>query len=316
MKRELLSTIICTILLFGFGNGYSQWFENSRLGAGFMLGASKLQGDIDNTNLGLTTGLMLSYSPMPRLNFSTVGTYGKMTSGLDAIKTDVIGGAFSGSVYVLPHGMLRPFASAGLGYFQYTAKDSEGKTFVREDSSEVQGWKTAFQLGIGLEVHAASPWVLTSSVNYTFMPSDELDAISSGKNDGFFQFMVGLVHYFDFGRRTTLAKEQSPGNDRIQSAAEKRQDKGSVAATADEEEAYSAGIYFKPGSAELLAKTRQKLDEIYTYLVNNPDEKIQLLGPPKNKKHSELAVQRAQAIKNYLTGLGISAERIIVAQQP
>lgn len=315
MKTGRVATALSTILLFSFTNGYSQWFENSRFGAGFMLGASKLQGDIDNTHAGLTTGLLLSYSPMPRINFSTVGTYGKMTSGLDAIKTDVVGGAFSGSVYVLPHGMLRPYASAGLGYFHYTAKNSEGETFVREDSSKVQDWKTAFQLGIGLEVHAATPWVLTSTVNYNFTPTDELDAISSGKNDGFFQFMVGLVHYFDFGKRAPLAQKGSSEDKQIQNAVDRSQNKESVAATADEEEAYSTGIYFKPGSAELLAKTKKKLDEIYTYLANNPDEKIQLLGPAKNKKHSDLIVRRALAIKNYLTGLGISADRIIVAPQ-
>lgn len=294
----------------------AQFSENVPFGAGVIVGASKLQGDIENTNLGFTGGLLFSYSPGSRLKLVTTGTFGKMTSGLDAIKTDVVGIDLTGSLYLVSRGMLRPFVSAGLSYFHYNAKDSDGNTFVRADSTEIASWEPGLQMGLGLEVLAARPWALTTSISYTFTPSDDLDAISSGKNDGFFRFMVGLVRYFDFGGKTRVTKSAPAGGKQATTNAvtqtDTDKDEESVAATADEQEAYGDGIYFEPGSADLPEATKKQLDKLYTYLINHTDEKIQLLKPEKGNKHSKLVIKRAHAIKRYLVELGISPDRILI----
>lgn len=310
---KIVSPIAFISILCILSTAQAQFSQNAPFGAGAIVGASKLKGDIDNTNLGFTGGFLFSYSPLPRLNLATTGTFGKMTSGLDAINTNVFGADLTGSVYILSRGMLRPFVTAGLGFFHYSAKDSDGNTFIRADSSEVKSLEPTFQLGVGLEVLAAKPWALTSRINYTFTSSDDLDAISSGNNDGFFRFMVGLVRYFDFGKSTPISKISPSETHRPRNVnqTETNQNKEKVAATADEQEAYGDGIYFEPGSAELPEQTKKQLDELYTYLINNTDEKIQLLGP-ENGKHSKLIIQRAQAIKRYLVELGISADRILI----
>lgn len=308
-----MSAIIASLsILFFLTAAQAQFSQNAPFGAGAVVGASKLQGDIENSNPGFTAGLIFSYSPYSRLNLSTTGTFGKMTSGLDAIKTDVFGADFAGSVYVLTRGMLRPFVSAGFGIFHYNAKDSDGNTFIRADSTETKSWEPAFQVGFGLEVLAANPWALTTKINYSFTSSDELDAISTGKNDGFFRFTVGLIRYFDLGKKMRVVKTNPSKTGPTQNISKKKLNKETVAGSVDEQEAYGDGIYFEPGSAELLEQTKKQLDKLYTYLVNNSDEKIRLLGPDNGNKRSKLVIQRAQAIKRYLVKLGISADRILI----
>lgn len=82
----------------------------------------------------------------------------------------------------------------------------------------------------------------------------------------------------------------------------------------------SAGIFFQPGTARILEKSRAYLDQIYQYLKNNPDEIIELVGfqgdTGDRERDMRLAIARAKAVKTYLVNKGIAPRRIILATAP
>lgn len=300
-------SVLAVLFIFFSADFSSAQFKNSKLGAGVLLGGSKLIGDIDNTSTGFTPGVIFAYSPFPVFEISAIATYSNMTSGLNAIKTSVLSGTLSGTFFILPDSKFRPFVSAGVANFHWITTDGNGEKLYRADGTPIAGWVNAWQFSAGLEILAATPWALKTIVSYNLTPSDELDAIIEGKNDGFWGGFVGLVRYFDLGS----GSPKSAGNKNWQTAnppktTESTTSKTDVNATAG---GYSDGISFEPNSAELTKKSKEQLQKVYEFLVMNPEEEIQLLGP-ETGGHSNLIIERARVVQTYLVGLGIEARRI------
>src|SRR3990172_11451359 len=110
--------IICLLLMISTFQLQAQ-FKDSSLGIGVMVGGSKLRGDIDNTNAGFTSGILLKYAPVPNFAIAATGTYSKLTSGLDAIKTDLYNASIFASYYFIPYSLFNPLVSLGYSKFYY-----------------------------------------------------------------------------------------------------------------------------------------------------------------------------------------------------
>ena len=293
----------------------SAQFNNSELGIGLLAGGSKLQGDVENTNMGLTGGLMLKYAPIPRLALTALAAYGQMTTGLNAIKTDLLSASLLGSLFILPNSNIRPFLSIGLSRFHYSTKDGNGQQLYRTNGSPISAWKSALQFGVGVELFTGKRWAINTMGNYNITRVDELDAITQGATDGFFHGFIGLVHYFKTSKNTK--DEKLTRRDFLQTAPveEKRVPESNLNSTAQNapSDQFANGIYFERGSANLLAKSRHQLHEIYQYLYAHPDEELELLGVNgANQAENKLILEQANAVKSHLVNLGIKPEKIIV----
>lgn len=294
-------------------------FKNSEFGVGVLVGGSKLRGDIENTNMGFTGGIMLRYSLNPSIAITATGTYGQMTSGLDAIKTNIFSAALLGTYYFIPENYFRPFLSLGLTRFHYSTKDGNGEQLFGNDSSPIKAWKSSLQFGIGFELFTSKRWAINTMGNYNITLVDDLDAIGGGAKDGFFHGFIGLVHYFksskNVGKNAFLPNTGLTDKavvEELPSIPETQPDLSEDKAS----EQFANGIHFERGTANLLVKSKKQLHEIYRYLASHPNEVLELLGVTgANRKETQLVAERAKAVKAYLVNLGIAADRIIVKSQ-
>jgi len=311
MKTRIVFYI--SILLLGHVAFLNAQFKNAEFGVGVLVGGSKLHGDIENTNMGLTGGLMLKYGPIPSFAFTATAIYGQMTTGFNAIKTDLLSASLLGTFFILPNNDFRPFVSLGLTRFHYTTKDGTGQQLFRNNGSSISARKSAVQIGAGFELFTGKRWAINTMGNYNITRADELDAITQGGADGFFHGLIGLVHYFKTGE-TTKNKKFTP-TDVYQKPVEetKTESKNIQTIQNTPSDQFTNGIYFEWETANLLPKSRQQLHEIYRYLDTHPDEELELLGvSSSNQSENKLILERANAVKTYLLNLGIKSEKIIV----
>jgi len=151
--------------------------------------------------------------------------------------------------------------------------------------------------------------------NYNITRVDQLDAITGGVTDGFFHGFTGLVHYFKTGKNTKdekLAPSKFPQTAPVE---EKRIPESNLNSTPQSTptDQFANAIYFERGSANLLAKSRRQLHEIYRYLYTHPDEELELLGVSgANQSENKLILEGAKAVKSYLVNLGIKSKKIII----
>ncbi len=318
---ELKRTVLVWAIMLGFAVTAQAQLSNGKLGAGVLLGGSKLQGDIEQSGAGLTGGLLLTYSFNPKFSLSATGTYGKMTSGVDAIHTRLLSTAIVGNYYLLPEMPINPFLSFGLSTFQYEATGSRDEALYKPDGSVYKGWEQALQMGLGFELSATKLWTVKTMVNYNFSQGDELDAVDGGSNDGFFKGMVGVIRYFgdedgwqEDGGRTEAwpqLKRELPVEQVEQ--AEKPMSRREPAPAP--QASMGAGIEFQAGTAVLLESSKARLDEVYEFMVANPGETVELLGKSSDQQGSvnyQLVVARARSIKAYLVSKGIAPSRILI----
>ena len=75
-------------------------------------------------------------------------------------------------------------------------------------------------------------------------------------------------------------------------------------------------IFFATGSSKLLAKSFPSLNNVVKLLADNPDYKVEIQGHTDitgtHEKNMTLSEERAGSVKSYLTGKGVSADRITV----
>ncbi|MFQ5652430.1 MAG: OmpA family protein [bacterium] len=317
--------ILSGVLILGHLSVATAQVSKARLGAGLLVGGSKIQGDIENSSAALTGGVLLTYSSSPNFALSATATYTKMTSGLNAINTRVFSTALAANFYIWPTSVLKPFVSLGLSGFHYETTTGTDAPLFRPDGSRYMGWESAVQLGIGFQLSASKQWAVNTMGNYNITQVDDLDAINGGRNDGFFKGLVGLVRYFKNGDswQEEDRYEQSWREIEKDLAVEQVQQTSTPTRSQNTERppvakpSFSGGIQFEPGSARLLDSSKAQLDKIYQFLVTNPGEEIELLGKSTRSQQSvnyRLVVERARSIKAYLVSKGISPRRIIIHQ--
>ncbi|MFQ5707274.1 MAG: OmpA family protein [bacterium] len=97
---------------------------------------------------------------------------------------------------------------------------------------------------------------------------------------------------------------------------ESTQQTASVRKPQEQQEEVPNGVYFEPGTAKILKKSKDYLELIYTYLTDNPEEEIELKDFEESNTDEvvdkQLALERAIAVKVYLVNLGIQPDRIII----
>lgn len=383
-----MKKIIFTIfLIFALGVTVKSNAQHQRssIGLGILVGGSRLYGDIENSNTELTGGLLLRFNLVPFFALSASTSYGQMTGGLNAFKTEVFNNTLFGTLFLLPAKKFSPFLNLGYSSLHFVAKDGDNQQLLRPDGTPLAGWERAIQTGFGFEFFVGEQWSLSSSIDYFFSQGDELDGIKQGKNDGFFHGFFGVIHYFNKPKYTankeniaeTLEsllessevedldlKDEEPvdqelkqsikanssvhGFENVQELKEtednlsplsiqdiqeeaieetetynNKNEKESSAIDFTElsdEEIVSNGIYFEPGSANILDKSKHQLNQIYKYLLENPDEVIELRGfeedSENDKNYKILSIERAKSVKTYLVNLGIKPSRIIIVTDP
>lgn len=348
MKKGILVLVLATFV----GNTVraSAQIQRSKLGAGLLLGGSQLKGDIRKDNTNFTGGLILRFTPVPLFSLTATSTYGKMTSGLNAFRTEVIKGSLSGNLFFLPTKRFSPLLTVGLSGLHFVTMDGDEHPLLRLDGTPLSGWETALRLGLGMEVFVAERWAINTTADYYFTQGDELDAINQGKNDGFFQALVGVLHYFKKPKNirkpedehskprnkiwetADVSKSLEPKN--LLSSKALNQDLEKLktvpidtthpieqeSESKDNEEMVADGIYFEAGTANILKKSSSRLQKIYQSLLENPDNEIILRESKENQYRDEndrrLAYERAKAIKTYLVNLGIKPDRILIDTEP
>lgn len=74
-------------------------------------------------------------------------------------------------------------------------------------------------------------------------------------------------------------------------------------------------VFFETAKHDLLDESRAELSQLYDFLINNPDLKIEIGGHTDStgneRTNQVLSEKRANAVRNYLIGLGIPAYRIL-----
>jgi len=194
MKKLII--LLTLILAFGFNLTSNAQSPRRTLGIGLMVGGARLSGDVEKNNIGLTGGLMIRLTPLSFFALNAQTSYGRMTTGFNAIKTNVLNVTYSGTLFLLPSKKFSPFLSLGYSNFHFAAKDGDNNQLLRPNGSPISGWQQALQTGFGFEFFVDDAWAINTSIDYFFSHSDELDAIKQGKNDGFFNGLIELIHYF------------------------------------------------------------------------------------------------------------------------
>ena len=194
MKKSIIPLTL--ILTFGFNLTSNAQSPRSMLGIGLMVGGARLSGDVEKNNIDLAGGLMVRLTPLSFFAFKAQTSYSQMITGLNAIRTNVLNVTFSGNLFLLPSKKFSPFLSLGYSNFHFVAKDGDNNQLLRPNGSPISGWQQALQTGFGFEFFVDDAWAINTSIDYFFSHSDELDAIKQGKNDGFFNGLIGLIHYF------------------------------------------------------------------------------------------------------------------------
>ncbi|MFQ5772854.1 MAG: OmpA family protein [bacterium] len=312
-------------LLLGNADFLHAQIQTSKFGIGLLVGGAKLIGDIENTNTAFTAGLILRYNPFPFFAISTNSTYGTMTSGLDAFKSNVFNTTLSGTFFFLPNSKYRPFLTFGLSNFYYATKDGSGHQLYETNGSAIAGWETAFQMGVGFELFTGKQWAINTFGDYMFSRGDGLDGIKQGQNTGFFRGLIGLIHYFKKNNKTKDEDKYSESwrhiknhldFDEVNNSPLPTTENALNSKTLTKSNLFSEGIYFMTGSSIIHEKSRPQLNKIYRYLLANPDEEIELSALNKNHvkltPNQEMIYARAKSIKIYLVNLGIKPSRIII----
>jgi len=316
-----LKIIALTVLIaLAYNLELKAQYSEKVLGVGVMLGGSKLSGDIENTNAGFTGGFLVRYSPNSNFSFGASTSFGKMTSGLDAIRTEVFNASLFANYFIMPYSLFNPFVSLGFSKFHYWATNEQNSLIRNTNGEAYMGWDSAIELGIGVELAASRDWAVNTIGNYNFTRSDGLDGIVDGGNDGFFKGSVALVRYFDLGNKAANGRKsyRTEHNDREKLGFTQVEETAPAPQTVPqkqtESKSFSNGISFEPGTAILMNSSTAQLDNIYNFLNANPDEQIELVGKTSGSKttNSKLMIARAKAIKNYLVNKGIAPERIII----
>ncbi len=295
--------------------------DDSILGVGAMLGGSKLSGDIENTNAGFTGGFLIRYTPISNFSIGASTSFGKMTSGLDAIKTEVFSTSMFANYFLMPYSLFNPFVTLGYSNFHYWATNEDNNLIRSPDGNAYKGWDSAIQIGVGLELAASRNWAVNTMGNYNFTRNDGLDAIIDGGNDGFFKGTIALIRYFDMSNKAADGRKQYRSNYPSQQKIEATQiEKKNLAPKSKAKskkagsKSFSNGISFEPGTAILMNSSSAQLNNIYNFLSNNSKEQIELVGKTtySKKTNRKLLIARAKAIKTYLVNKGISPHRIII----
>lgn len=194
---------------------------------------------------------------------------------------------------------LRPYAGAGAGTARLDLNSASGATFGESDRV------FAYQLAAG-----ASSWItrqLALTLSYRLVTTDEAQFQGSGLRSEYQadSAMIGLRYYFQPVKNVRMA-EADPG---ATGAA-----RGAAVGPPAEVAAFEVvlrPVNFKFDTSELTEPAKQALDEMAARLQQAPDMKVTIDGHTdfigSSDYNMALGERRANAVKDYLAGKGVSA---------
>jgi outer membrane protein OmpA-like peptidoglycan-associated protein len=249
--------------------------------------------------------------------------------------TDV--GMVSGRVLFSPlvHRQWHLYLSGGVGLLRYDW-DQPQVSPLRTPGLEGIGAVPMLPLATGLQYVLSDHVALEVAGGYTLALGDGINAVEEGGNDAMWHGTIGLT-LGRFGgpspRRpasvppvvqmdTAQDKKQVPPPP-VEPAAGRAPEEAPVEAEMDEAPALAvsmpppmrpAKVLFELDSAQLSAPTQQILADVLQALRERPEVALLLRGHTDSSGsvgyNTRLGLKRVQAVKQYLVGHGIAAERL------
>ncbi len=184
--------------------------DSPTLGIGFNLGLQKPYCDVLHTGFTPAGEANLRFLLGKYYNLGIGLGYGQLSDGFSkrTFTTNVFNADLKGNLYLTSGGPLRPFATAGVGYINFTYK-REKPWAIGDPRNEKKPFSdVGYFVGGGLDYHLNDKTALTASLDYRFTNTDLLDGFDSfGKyKDGWLNGRVGLV--FFSGRKKEQPREE------------------------------------------------------------------------------------------------------------
>jgi OOP family OmpA-OmpF porin len=336
MKRII--PILSLLLVFGFAELAKAQLAKDSWAVGFGFNYPRFVNvNVTplNNNYGGYLSLQRNFSEHvgARLGFAYshfTGEYTNAASILTESPTNAITGDLDFIYNFVPCEPVSPYAFFGVGGI-YRMLDANRATAVLDDNA------LALQVGagVGLNWVLDEDWQLTTEFAYRLTSNSELDG-ALGLNefnakDSYMTVKLGLMYFLDKGEPSKycqLYSGISPDQrdltdyDKIEDMIKRHIPKEVVKEVVVEKPAKAAvadkwvliGVNFEFNSAKFNAESYPILLDAAKTLQMNPSVNVEIQGHTDNigseSYNQKLSEKRANAVKNYLIGKGVSASRL------
>lgn len=241
--------------------------------------------------------------------------------------------------YFEPCSKISPYVFFGFGAASFSTDWNNVVNPIADDKTTVK-----MNFGIGTEWKIGKDWNLITEFGINSLES-EVDGIRNLNRGGFLwsnadaytTLSVGLAYYFSKGEKSKKCKlydgidmeylkehltMDKLTKEDVEEIVKKHIPKEVVKEIVVEKPVKEKivvpqslnGINFETGSANIAYESYPILERAYKYLINNPDIRLEVQGHTDNvgssKLNMELSQERADAVRDYLIGKGIKAERL------
>jgi len=163
------------------------------LGIGFTTGLSRLEGDINGSQISPQFMGHLRYLPIPYLAFNGEVGFSSLNTSNSSFKTQIIPFELSAIFNFLPHRKINPYIFAGGGGVFWKAKDNTGTLESNTDSF--------LKTGGGLEFLVSRNVGINLGATFRLSLTDNFDQLNQGdENDQVLDVHAGVTFYFNKGR--------------------------------------------------------------------------------------------------------------------
>ncbi len=163
------------------------------LGIGFTTGLSRLEGDINGSQLSPLFMGHLRYLPIPYLAFNGEVGFSSLNTSNSSFKTQIIPFELSAIFNFLPHSKVNPYIFAGGGGVFWKAKDNTGTLESNTDSF--------LKTGGGLEFFVSRNVGINLGATFRLSLTDNFDQLNQGdENDQILDVHAGVTFYLNNSR--------------------------------------------------------------------------------------------------------------------
>ncbi len=239
--------------------------------------------------------------------------------------TNVISGNLDMLYYFVPCESVSPYLTAGFGGLYYM---HDNPPVPNEDEFDFE-----FNYGFGLDFALSNDWSLTFEAGHHVGPQD-LDGSNGalatgfigGEYDTYLTLNLGLLYTFSKGEPSKYCELYDGISvdvpeidyDRIENIVKKHVpqviEKQVVVEKEPEQNWVLVGVKFDFNTASLKEESYPILFHALQVLLNNPELRVEIQGYTDNigpeDYNLEIGEERAQAVKDYLVGRGVSADRL------
>ncbi len=218
IKKFLIVTVFILFCCNSYSNVYAY---EPRFGAGFKLGAARLEGDWNGPVLSPHIVLFVGYSPNPYLLFGSEVGFSTLRTNRDAerinsdfkqaekLKTSIIPFDLSMRMNLMPLKRINPYSLIGVGGLWYqTTFDKELLVIHGKNAKRLNSF---IKFGGGLQFKIEEKFSLLFEMDYKYTFTDRLDQIKSGdENDGVLTASIGVNYFLPVENKKDLDRDYIP----------------------------------------------------------------------------------------------------------